>query len=231
MRYVLLTVLAPVFAAQGNGAENLFRAMEKKIDAAKSLRVASLIYVKDNRGGGKLKLNLKRSTLALAPGNKVRMTMKGEGGGKEMEMEVVSDGEKLALRNIPPGQDKQEAAPKNLHALMGKMMSRTGSLGAFSLLRDPPNARDPDKLVTVSDFKAGADGKVNGRDVKMLEYRVKVAGKQPAKVTLWLDAKTLLPYKRLVVPEKDRENTRIWETYIEFTIDPRLDPKTFALQK
>jgi hypothetical protein len=229
MRYVLLTVLAPVFAVQGNDAEKLFREMERKIDAAKSLRVASLIYVMDNRGGGKL--NPKRSTLALAPGNKVRMTMKGKGGGKEMEMEVVSDGKKLALHIIPPGQDKQEAALKNLHALMGKMMSRTGSLGAFSLLRDPPNAREPDKLVTVSDFKAGADGKVNGRDAKMLEYRVKVAGKQPAKVTLWLDAKTLLPIKRLVVPEMDRENARIWETYIEFTIDPRLDPKMFALPK
>src|SRR5262249_2300554 len=74
MRFALLAALAPAFAVQGNDAEKLFREMEKKITEAKSLRVASDIDVKDKREGGTLKGGTLKSTVALAPGNKLRLT-------------------------------------------------------------------------------------------------------------------------------------------------------------
>jgi outer membrane lipoprotein-sorting protein len=229
MRFALLAVLVPAFAAQGNDAEKLFRDLEKKIDAAKSLRLASDIDVKDKREGGTL-----RSSLALAPGGKVRMTMKGKGGGKEVEIEVVSDGAKLHTRANPPGDSKQEEAPKNLHALMRKMLSRAGTLGAAFLVRGSgrpgaPKELDPEKLFKVSDFKIGEAAKVNGRDAKVIHYQIAIAGKDSAKVTLWLDAKTLLPIKRVIIPEA--EDVQVTETYTEFQLNPQLDAKTFELPK
>jgi outer membrane lipoprotein-sorting protein len=232
MRFALLAVLVPAFAVQGNDAEKLFRDMEKKIAEAKSLRVASDIDVKDKREGGTLK-----SSLALAPGNKVRMTMKGKGGGKEVEIEVVSDGNKLHAHMTPPGDSKQQKVPKNLHILMSKMISRTGHLGGALIIRGsgrpgaPQEATDPEKLFGVKDFTMGAAAKVNGRDAKVLHYQIDIGGKDSAKVTLWVDAKTLLPLKRLIVPEAKAEDVQVTETYTELQLNPQLDAKTFELPK
>jgi hypothetical protein len=190
MRFALLAALVPAFAVQGNDAEKLFRAMEKKITEAKSLRVASDIDVKDKREGGTLK-----SSLALARGDKLRLTMKGKGGGKELEMEIACDGDKLLARMTPPGESKQEAVPKNLHALMSKVISRTGPVGAFFIVRvggpGAPKDPDPEKLFNVKDFTMGEAAKVNGRDAKVLHYQIDIDGKESAKITLWLDAKSL----------------------------------------
>jgi outer membrane lipoprotein-sorting protein len=229
MRFALLATLVPAFAVQGNDAEKLFREMEKKITEAKSLRVASDIVVKDKREGGTLK-----SLVALAPGNKLRLTMKGKGGGKELEMEVACDGDKLHARMTPPDESKQQAAPKDLHAVMSTVISRTGPLGTSFIVsgRDwpgVPRESDLDKLFHVHDFKMGEAAKVNGRDAKVLHYRLDIAGKKPAKITLWLDARTLLPLKRVIIPEA--EDAQITETYTEFTLNPQLDAKTFELPR
>jgi outer membrane lipoprotein-sorting protein len=230
MRFALLAALVPAFAVQGNDAEKLFRETEKKIAEAKSLWVASDIDVKDKLGGGTLK-----STVALAPGNKLRLTMKGKGGGKEMEMEVASDGDKLLTRMAPPGKSKQEAVPKNLHALISKLISRGGTVGAFFVVRvgspGAPKEPDPEKLFNVKDFTMGEAAKVNGRDAKVLHYQIDIDGKESAKITLWLDAQTLLPLKRLIVPTRPVEEAQVTETYTEFTLNPQLDAKTFELPK
>jgi outer membrane lipoprotein-sorting protein len=231
MRFALLAALMPAFAVQGNDAEKLFREMEKKLVEAKSLRMASDLDVKDKREGGTLK-----STVVLAQGNKLRLTMKGKGGGKELDMEITSDGDKLHARVTPPGESKNEAVPKNLHALVSKLITRTGSVGAFFLVygRGGPGAPkdlDPEMLFKVRDFKMGEAAKVNGRDAKVLHYQIDIEGKESAKITLWLDARTLLPLKRMIVPEEKGKDTQITETYTEFTLNPKLYAKTFELPK
>jgi outer membrane lipoprotein-sorting protein len=227
MRFALLVALVPAFAVLGNDAEKLFHEMEKKIAEAKSLRVAADVDVKDKREGGTLK-----STVALAPGNKLRLTMKGKGGGKEVEMEIVSDGNNLFTRMTPPGDSKQAEVPKNLHTLMGKVLSRTGPIGAFFIARPRASKElDPEKLFRVRDFKLSEATKVNGRDAKVLHYQIDIDGKESAKITLWLDARTLLPLKRVIIPEGMGEGTEITETYTEFTLNPQLDAKTFELPK
>jgi outer membrane lipoprotein-sorting protein len=231
MRFALLAALLPALAGGGNDAEKLFREVEKKIAEAKSLRVASDIDVKAKREGGTLK-----SSLALAQGNKFRMTMKGKGGGKELEMEAVSDGNKFHARMSPPDDSKQEEVPKNLHTLVSRAISRTGPVGAFVIIRliAPGASRelDPEKLFKVRDFKMGEAAKVNGRDAKVLHYQSDIEGQESAKVTLWLDARTLLPLKRVIIPEaKGADLDQITETYTEFTLNPKLEDKTFELPK
>jgi hypothetical protein len=46
-------------------------------------------------------------------------------------------------------------------------------------------------------------------------------------MTLWIDAKTLLPLKRAYV----LDNMRIVENYHEFRLDPKIDAKAFELPK
>src|SRR5262245_7965299 len=156
MRFALLAVLVPAFAVQGNDAEKLFREMEKKITSAKSLRVASDIEVKDKREGGTLK-----TSLALTADNKLRLTMKGKVGGKDLDIDLVSDGNKLHARMDPPAESKQQEAPKNLHTLMSMMVSRAGPLGAMFIVRRgtgpgaPKDDPDPEKLFKAKDFTAG----------------------------------------------------------------------------
>jgi outer membrane lipoprotein-sorting protein len=50
-----------------------------------------------------------------------------------------------------------------------------------------------------------------------------------AEVTLWIDAKTLLPLKRTVVTKRDV--VHLTETYRDFKLDPKVDAKAFELPK
>jgi outer membrane lipoprotein-sorting protein len=113
--------------------------------------------------------------------------------------------------------------------------SRIGLLGVSFLARSggpgpEKEELEPDRLLRVQDFKMGEAEKVGGRDAKVLHYRLDIEGKDSFTITLWLDARTLLPLKRVVAPEKEREG-RITETYTEFTLNPQLDAKTFELPK
>jgi outer membrane lipoprotein-sorting protein len=59
-----------------------------------------------------------------------------------------------------------------------------------------------------------------------------------ADITVWIDAKTLLPLKRTVVMKLGEQlegwvpkDARISETYTEFNLNPKIDAKTFEMQK
>jgi hypothetical protein len=134
----------------------------------------------------------------------------------------------------PVGELKAHPTPKNFHDLVAKMVSRAGLMGVFMTVRgqgpgQPSKEIDPETFIRVSDFKAGPAEKVGGRDAKVVSFTAKIADKDNAKVTLWLDAQTSLPLKRLIVPEKD--NVRITETYTEFSLDPKVEARTFELPK
>jgi hypothetical protein len=64
----------------------------------------------------------------------------------------------------------------------------------------------------------------------VLSYTVAFDGRDKAKVTVWLDAKTKLPLKRKfeALEEKDKGQYFV-ETYSEFVLNPTLDAKKFEL--
>ncbi len=228
MRFALLVALLPALAGAGDDADKLFREVEKKIASAKSLRVVSDFAVEER--GKEFKIE---GTLDLA-GDKMRMRLSGNIEGKEMKMSMVSDGKKMVSAISDAGGTKEQAAPKKLHELATKLLSRAGLAGSmFIVRRAGPGAAeepDPDKLFAVRDFKAGKAVKVNDRDTKVLHYRLDIDGeKEKAEITLWVDARTLLPVKRLISAGEGK--TKIVETYREFKLDPKLDAKTFELPK
>jgi hypothetical protein len=93
---------------------------------------------------------------------------------------------------------------------------------------EPP---DVEKLLRVSDFKRGANAKVEGREAHVIEYKVSTAGEDKAFVKLWLDARTHLPLKR-ELRAATGDAFRVVETYSEFKLGPKgagLEPVKPAL--
>jgi outer membrane lipoprotein-sorting protein len=213
MRYVLSVLLLHAMVtgspAQDNEAERLFRAMENKIKSAKAIQVNADIEIRAIKG--RLKLLSDQGDLDEAEGR---------------------------------------ATPNHLHNLVSTLVRRVGLTGGSMIVRFFPGPRfepvfltpaepgelgekdfDADKVEGwgVGGFKAGADTKVGGRDAKVVNYRFggPKAGKGAIPVTLWLDAKTLLPLKSVVVNQS--QNLHITETYTDFKLDPQIDAKAFAL--
>jgi len=55
--------------------------------------------------------------------------------------------------------------------------------------------------------------------------------KEPLAVTLWIDAKTDLPVKRIVAFEQAGLTGTLTETYSDLTLDQKVDDKQFDLTK
>jgi hypothetical protein len=78
-------------------------------------------------------------------------------------------------------------------------------------------------------FEAGAPEKVGGRDAKVISFALAGLPGADWNVTLWIDAETALPLKRVVVP-LGGEAGRITETY-QFTLNPKIAAGAFQLPK
>jgi outer membrane lipoprotein-sorting protein len=227
---LLAAALPPAAPAQDNEAEKLFRAMEKKALAAKSFEVA-FEYSLGNRKT--------KGSLLLTRDGKVRVNIRGDfgEGGPNSTFEAVSDGKRVVTKQGPSAGGKKVVgkAPKNFHAVFGTTLSRGGVW--FSLLVLPHLQAEGKEIaldrlrIQVSDFKSGGAEKVGGRDAKVIRYRFGEGGmdSDDAEVTLWIDAKTLLPLKRAMVTKRDV--VHLTETYRDFKLDPKVDAKAFELPK
>lgn len=245
MRFATLALVlaVPALAAQDNEAEKLFRQVEKQIAEAKSLKVASEVIV--NYNGRMERLGKQGLTLV---GNKFRLQMerkggttaKGDGTVSEEGMiltEIVSDGKAVKTTistRGKPAETPATPASRNLDQALRKTVARVGFVFTIMLGRQEGEALN--RFVTsieerfpVSDFKFGPAEKVGGRDTKVITYKFGPKRDESATVTLWVDAKTLVPLKHTVVlPGDDRHLTA---TYTTFDLNPKIDAKTFELPK
>ena len=81
------------------------------------------------------------------------------------------------------------------------------------------------------DFKMGAAEKIGARDTKIVHFKVGEKGdRDAAAVTVWIDSKTLLPLKRVMVPFP-RSAAAVTELYTAFALDPKIDARAFELPK
>jgi outer membrane lipoprotein-sorting protein len=255
MRHALAILLLPAFVtparAQDNEAEKLYRDMEKRIRTAKAFQVAvriELAPVNKRRG------RTTKVSFLITKDNQARLEVDGDfsGGEGKRKIALVSDGKRFKISDsdgapaFGGGDKSSRPTPKYLHDLYSVTVSRGGLW--FSLIMMPyvlplgqegspaPDADgkdlrpDEDKSrMEIWDFQMDAD-KVGAADAKVIRYKFgekRGPEREAVKMTLWLDAKTLLPLKSDVVIS--RENLHITETYTEFTLDPKIDAKAFAL--
>jgi hypothetical protein len=204
-----------------NEAEKLFLTMMEKIKTAQVVQVTFDSVAKGKEQGKDVEAKAKGSLL-FTKDNKARLKMSTNETGKEVTIEAISDGKRWKMAESPATIAKAEEEPtrKDLHSLLSTKWSEDGFFSISYLFNGPGGPKC--RLV---DFSAGAAEKVGGRDAKVVTYNVYSFG--PAgQVTLWIDAETLLPLKRLIVSEAAR-GTEI----CNFNLNPKVDAGAFALPK
>jgi WD40 repeat protein len=218
---------------QVSEAEKLFRAVEEKILGARAFRVAVEVKITAKPEKGKDQGGQLKCSLLLTKDNKARLTIRGKVAGEALDREIVSDGKRITWKDsLPePPEVATQTAPKKLHALLSRLVTRAGVYGTSESIAVANGYGEeiPASVQRVDawDFKAGAAAKVGDRDARVVRYKVGRKGEGAGQATLWIDAKTLLPLKYIL---GDRTN-HVTEIYHEFTLDPKIEARAFALPK
>ena len=241
MRWLLTLALMALAAwpavAQENEAEKLFRGMEKSVRAAKTLQ---LRFEASITGADAKKWNVK-GTLILGAGDKLRVESEGKLFGEESKFTFVSDGTDMKSFGYTkaagqPKQDKTETEkpPKGAGIFLRESLPRDGFFWCF--LNMNRRGELPANLFKLSDFKLAGKEKIGERNTQVIQFTTTVKEKGKDKdpnvlsMKLWIDAKTNLPV-RLAMTGGGSDITDITETYSEFTIDGKVDAKSFELPK
>jgi hypothetical protein len=228
--FTLLVVLcqAAPMSAQDSDAEKLYRAMENKVRAAKTLHMA-LEGDMDAQGfKGKFK-----GTMDFALGSKARLELDYDLFGKPEKLLLIADGKMSYRKHGDMG--KLNAKPQNLEQMdktLPGFMARVG-FPIFAALGPDDSGKkqepvDLDKQFPTSNFKLGAKEQVGNRNAQVVHYTVEITSK-PAKASVWIDTQSQLPLKRTLVLEDAGQTIRVTETYSAFTVDGKLDPKLFEI--
>jgi outer membrane lipoprotein-sorting protein len=223
----LLAVGAWPAAAEENEAEKLYRAAERKVRAARTVQVRFDVNITDALGK---KWDVKGS-LVLGEGDKLRTEAQGRLFDAPVKYTVVSDGTSMKFIGAT-GQARQgegEKPPKGLGAYFREALPRDGFF-VTTLNMDRRLGGAPD-AVKVSDFKLVGKERIGERNTHVIQYAVTEKGaKGPLTMKLWLDAETGLPVK-LAMSGGKTDITDLTETYSEFSIDGKVDPRSFELPK
>jgi outer membrane lipoprotein-sorting protein len=217
-------------------AEKLFRKLEARLAKAETiqLKYKAALEFENAKPGDQDKNPKVEGLLLLQKGNKLRLRIDGRvlplhDPGKAV---VISDG-KAMWADLPgplrlDGKCvKPEKAPANLHSAFVASLSREGILMfvmshvAGGTLAE--NLRDDldRKQTTPTGFKMRDPEKIGDTLTQVIEFRIKLREKDhEVPVTLWLDAKTGLPVKRVLAGA-------LSETYHDFTLDGVIDAGQF----
>jgi outer membrane lipoprotein-sorting protein len=239
MRWINLAtvlLLAAPGAAQENEAEKLFRAMEKKIRAARSLEIVFEADATDPTPGA---ANFKGQAL-FGEGNRFRIEVKVSYEGKKTGGMIASDGKTLYQKDDEAPAKTQPAHAEDaerLRAFVGRGGILAG-LGSFADLAttEPKKDFDLEKTWALTDFKLGAKDKIGAREAQIVECTLTIVMKgrktDTAKMAVWIDTQTQLPLKRRLEAKWGKETTTTYlETYSTFNPDAKIDAKMFELPK
>ena len=179
-----------------------------------------------------------KGRLVVAQGNKVRIEMSGEGGGKTMDILSVSDGAKMVTVDNKKSQPIQDT-PKNLGKQVLAGSARGGIFVPMWLaVQVVPEGKDPrevdlEESIKVADFKLGKKEKVEDKEAQVIEYVLTAAsaGGEKINAAVWVDVKTHVPLKRSLTAKIGDKQLTVTETYSKVAVDGKLDDKTFELPK
>ena len=214
-------------AQDSNEAEKLFRQMEEKLSKARTLECVF-------EGKAQPKGSLKGS-LAFAEGNRVRVEYSLEmEADRKVSATVVSDGAKgVKVLNGKVPEPAFEAGTKDVPLKPRSLRDMT--LRSFGLAGGCVVLELSSFESKVSGFKLGKKEKLDGRDTQIIEYEVTVEGVSvngtSVSTSVWLDAKTTLPIKRVTSIDKGAgEKFTVTETYT-ITLNKDIAAKKFELPK
>ena len=224
-----LLVAGSLSLQDGNEAKDLFDAMVKKIDAAKSVQVEFELL--QEKGDVKRESNGK---LSLAGGNRMRfeIVMKSEQGDRGWLL--VSDGKATVEIEKERNKRRDMKTVEKRGELVQGVVSRIGVTGGFMIL--PPGlareVQSVDNFVTLKKFAMGKKEKVDGRDTQVVKCIARISiRKDEAAMQVWIDSVTGLPLRRSIVPYREGKpsGVTIMETYVIFELDKEIPEDVFAI--
>jgi uncharacterized protein (TIGR03066 family) len=203
----------------------LFRAMQQKVAAAKTLRVRFDLTVTGADGGK----GIVKGSLTLGAGDKYRVELDGKLFGHVVKETEVSDG--TAVRSSGTGANPEGArSPKEAGAYLRRALPVEGFFLA-SLNLDRRGFRE-EAGFKPTDLKSGGTEQVMGREAHVVHFTLPANrdgdGAKGMPATVWLDGETGLPLK-FAVTGGTSDVREVTETYSEFALDPKVDAKTFEL--
>ncbi len=230
---LLLLTCLPQARAQDSEAEKHFRAMEKRIREARAFEVSVVITIE---GDTRERRSAFRGSVLVTRDNKVRLKIKGNDFGEARTWEMVSNGKQVTLKPFSVGiterSKEQEtfATPKNLHDQLAARLSHEGvflnlpRMAAWVIASDQKGP-----WLDATGFSADVPTKLDGRDARVIRYKMDLSGKPGEKDTclVWIDTETGLPLKRVLATQS---MGKITETYT-FTLDPEIGTRAFELPK
>jgi outer membrane lipoprotein-sorting protein len=224
-----LLALSLVVFAQPQEAEQLFRTMEQKITAAKTLKLACKTSV--DSGTSVYRVDLK---LWAAQGNRLRLeAVAALGAKKDNEIVIVSDGMKMAIVQPSKVVELRENPPDYIQRVLELLARAAVGTALDELLR--PGSQPKAAAIELSKFKLGVKEKLDGkRQVQVVEYEMVLKEKADSlkiKVKLWIDTELMVPVHRVMTITLGASETRFTEVFTEFTLDPAIDAKMFELPK
>jgi hypothetical protein len=239
MRWLTLLIvlcLAAPARGQENDAEKLFRAMEKKVRAAKAAHVDYVAEVVRKTQTIKFK-----GSLDQTKDNRGRLEVFSDAKGKMAEnMLMISDGKWLYSR-IDGEADVEKNAPhikdsgKTTPALLARLGVIPGIFTASKLLADGARLKEPfdvDQIIPAKGFKLGTKEAEGARVFQRVNYVVEIKiAKAPVKASVWIDVETHLPWERTLEFEADSDVRSIAEYYPVFALDGKIDDKLFEIPK
>ena len=220
--FAVLAVLL-VLPQEKNEAETLFRKMEEKVLAAKTVQL-------------KMTGEMKEAGLALSgdyllgESGKIAVHLKGKQGDQEVFAKLTSDGKRIRLEESGRGPAELFDSADGVGKAARQCFAAAGLMGTLDQLNRDGKIKDLDKrLMVASAFKLGAKEKVGEREAQIVEYVLgtKAAPEEGSTAVVWIDIATTLPIKRSF---RNVQMTLV-ENYSDLKLDEKIDDAKFELPK
>src|SRR5262245_7435464 len=175
MRWLLLTalgVLAMPAHAQDREAEKLFRAMERKGRAAKSLTLVVTARGRLSRDAQPTEI---WASQQFAGASKARFELRATTDGRTERILFVSDGKRTVEWFAGHAGEPKPADPR-LNEGLPAAIARGGFMLPRLIFRREPGAFDADKVLQLSRFKLGPKERVGKVDGQAVDFAVTLRG-------------------------------------------------------
>jgi hypothetical protein len=208
---------------QAKGGESAIdgNAMVSDVEA-KLLASSALRIVIESDATGAVEAHMK-TTLTLAPTDKVRLESEGTFQKEPLSLVLTSDG--LVMRRKKNGEESEAVPSTGLRRQMLVELVRMGALHDIALLAEgkyPDHLTDAETWVVTHDAKVGPIDATFEPPARPIGFLVRVSGEETGDCTLHVD-KPMRPVQRLQVVHFPAGDMRVKETYAFEAVPPDVD--------
>ena len=219
MKAFIVLAAALLLPQEKNEAEELFRKMEAKLVAAKTIQMK----VKGLLNEGKVQVTV---DLQVAEENRARLAAEMKILDQTVTSGSVSDGKNIQRTSTEGIRLPLQPTPEKFGQLVRRCIAAYGCVTAGYAFSEGSKA-DPAVAYKVTEFVLGPKEKIGKTETQMVQYKLATKDESGITVMVWIDPKTNLPVKRRLTSE----HKAVEETYSELKFDEKIDPAKFELSK